>query len=803
MTDANKHLCLDLIHAESEEEVVDAMRRAGCWEDQQTWRRFGDIENNFSTIGNQQGDPVAALVEKLINSIDARLTGECLANGIDPEDQGTAPPNSESAVRRFFSSPLDEWTDQKLLAEARQIVVIASGARPSEGNPTLSVVDQGEGQAPDAFPDTFLSLNSSNKLRIPFVQGKFNMGGTGALQFCSDRHNLQLIVSRRRPGIESHVHGVRDAEWGFTVIRRIDPSDGMRSSVYEYLAPSGAIPSFESETLPILPEERPQRGKRALPNGAESRWGTLLKLYEYQLGGDRSSIIGRTGLIRRVEAMIPRATLPLRFVETRYQTNGGMTAFGVEQRLEREKDEVLESGFPVSGEISVEGVRLAVRAYAFKGDAVKTCRPAATKAVVFLVNGQTHASFGTQFFSRKAVRKSYIARDLFVSVDCTPLTGRAREDLFLNSRDRMREGPLRERIESELASFLRDHNELTLLNQTRREALLDQKLAEQDSANNQIASEMLRHDRQLRQLLLDGGAIAPETGPAPVNAEFAGKRFPSYFDLKRPKPKEGIGEFEVARGSRILLEFETDAVDGYFSRKSSPGRWVIRDPESGEDLTGEFSSRGPSSGHWSCWSSSLSSRYDVGEDVLIEVAVDDDDLAHMEPFVSWIQLHIKASSQVNTPRPPRPPRAGLRLPDVTQVWEHEADGRLTWDAMRAKGIPFDRDTVVEVLESDDSQKPNSYDIFLNMDNVHLDRRRRRGDVDVATLNALWQNSFILLSLSMLADHSRYSEDDSAQQRLEEEPNNFVFRNSRSIAPVVAALHDILAQLNTTPEIDPN
>ena len=47
---------------------------------------------------------------------------------------------------------------------------------PQAGRPCLTVADQGEGQTPDTFPDTFMSIQRNNKLRIPFVQGKFNMG---------------------------------------------------------------------------------------------------------------------------------------------------------------------------------------------------------------------------------------------------------------------------------------------------------------------------------------------------------------------------------------------------------------------------------------------------------------------------------------------------------------------------------------------------------------------------------------------------------------------------------------------------
>jgi hypothetical protein len=81
----------------------------------------------------------------------------------------------------------------------------------------------GEGQTPRDVPGTFMSLNKSNKLRIPFVQGKFNMGGTGVLRFCGIR-NLQLVVTRRDPAIVGAQPSDPDALlWSFTVVRRDDP----------------------------------------------------------------------------------------------------------------------------------------------------------------------------------------------------------------------------------------------------------------------------------------------------------------------------------------------------------------------------------------------------------------------------------------------------------------------------------------------------------------------------------------------------------------------------------------------------
>jgi hypothetical protein len=99
--EATKVLCLALITADSEQAVIDLLTEAGFWEDESAWRYYGDYENNYNTIGNQQSRPDAALVEKLVNSVDARLMSECLVRGIDPEGPD-APASIVEAVATFF-----------------------------------------------------------------------------------------------------------------------------------------------------------------------------------------------------------------------------------------------------------------------------------------------------------------------------------------------------------------------------------------------------------------------------------------------------------------------------------------------------------------------------------------------------------------------------------------------------------------------------------------------------------------------------------------------------------------------------
>src|SRR5439155_4292832 len=131
------------------------------------------------------------------------------------------------------------WSNDKRTETARSLTLVATGAGAKSGNPCFTISDCGEGQTPERMPDTFLSLTKSNKLRIPFVQGKFNMGGTGVFEFCGKR-NLQLVLSRRNPALVGQSGSSSDFKWGFTIVRREDPEGNRWSSIYTYLAPLGA-----------------------------------------------------------------------------------------------------------------------------------------------------------------------------------------------------------------------------------------------------------------------------------------------------------------------------------------------------------------------------------------------------------------------------------------------------------------------------------------------------------------------------------------------------------------------------------
>src|SRR5574341_1507356 len=150
-----------LLRAEDESDVDEFLRRAGYGlENESAWLPLGGVENNFSTVGNQQTEATAALVEKIINGIDASLMAECFKGNIDPE-AANAPVTMSAAVEKFFNvreGLLVNLGAQQRTELAKRLHVVAVG---DKANPCYLIIDGGEGQTPQAFPDTFLSLNKS------------------------------------------------------------------------------------------------------------------------------------------------------------------------------------------------------------------------------------------------------------------------------------------------------------------------------------------------------------------------------------------------------------------------------------------------------------------------------------------------------------------------------------------------------------------------------------------------------------------------------------------------------------------
>ena len=80
-----KALFFKFYNSQNEQELHEVVESDKLLQNQENWHPLGDMENNYSVVENQQSSPIAALVEKLTNSIDAMLMKKSYENSIDPK----------------------------------------------------------------------------------------------------------------------------------------------------------------------------------------------------------------------------------------------------------------------------------------------------------------------------------------------------------------------------------------------------------------------------------------------------------------------------------------------------------------------------------------------------------------------------------------------------------------------------------------------------------------------------------------------------------------------------------------------
>ena len=818
----NNELCLKLIHADHDEEVLQILQDAGYWENDEVWRPLGDNYSNASVVHNQQGSPLGAFVEKLTNSVDAILIGECRRAGIDPESN-QAPSSMREAIAQFIQGrdAQEIGPDDGLLVNfeskgvditeiAKRIYVVATGYQPpSSGSNapaekqkshvmTLSVVDMGEGQSPSNFGETFMTLTGSNKNTVRFTQGQWGMGGTGALPYCSDPNRFQILVSRRHPELLDSDALEEDKNWGFSVIRLRKPRENEKIPVYEYLCPGyvrdenlGQVLECDLETLPLQPTE--SGVDKAFDT--EVSHGTLMKLIDYHFKGSQvgtSSILLSSGLMTSIDTAFPNAVLPFRLFEGRHyrSASNAVNVTGVLSRLALSAAEgTLEEGFPLSWELDVSGQPVSVKVIVFKpAKGIQDCQKQTDRKrymnfpLIYSVNGQEHSHEKAGFFNRKPLQSSmaYVKHTLGIVVDLSSISPDARDQIFMASRDRMRESAFKEDLQSILLRNIDEDQTLRDLNRKRGKEFATSKATDPAGANEVLKKLLRSGDNRLSELLATGGVLKSALGDGDSfvgEEEYDGKPHPSFFHFEKNKTTKLSREAEAGRRSRI--PFLTDAENGYFTRPSYPGKRSVK------EVNGHIQS--------GSWGSLHNGQVEYVLEPFDEDQVDKKfnyefeitDETMMKPLSCSLELVIVPKR--NTPSgesPPPPPRKGpkLQMPDIKKgshddSYEDKEDSAVTYfDSWN------DKTALIYIPD------PDNPVFFYNVDNKYLLSEKfasaNRKDPEVT------ENQFslglALLSLVLVED----LQDGEEEVDLPAEVKKY----SEAIAPALIPLIDALSTI---------
>lgn len=554
-----------LYFSPTEEEVEEVIKQNPNVFKDENWFPLGGNENMFGIVRNQQSSPIAALVEKVTNSIDAILTKKCLETGVYP-DSIEAPKSMEEAINLFYPDYKNWDLKQKRRKQSEEIQILADGP---PRNTSVIIYDNGEGQHPEKFEDTFLSLVRGNKINIQFVQGKYNMGGSGALVFCGKRR-FQLIASKRYDNT---------GNFGFTLIRQRKISESgtnRRSSHFEYLKIDNQIPNFPITDLDLK------------LHGRNFETGSIIKMYSYQFPTGYSGFA--QDLNQSLNEFLFEPVLPLLTVDNkeRYPNNKvlELDLFGLKRRLEEAQSDYIDTYFSEEYVDELFG-KAKVTCYVFKPKTekqdVKKSREIIRSrffknnmSVMFSINGQVHGSYTTEFISR-TLKLNLLKDYLLIHVDCTEMDPDFREELFMASRDRLKDALEANALREYLGKKLRK-SELDEINRKRKESI---GLENEDTTEliKSFAKNLPKNSDLFKLLqntlkLEEKKEEKKDRKPAPQKPKteikpFLPQRFPSMFQLHNKK--EGINIISLPKNGEKTIKFDTDVANDYFDRSEDSG----------------------------------------------------------------------------------------------------------------------------------------------------------------------------------------------------------------------------------------
>ena len=581
----SKKLCLELLAAESEANVQEIVGSVPEMSDDRNWQPLDKRDTNFNITSNQASDGGKALTELMTNMVDAVLMKHAYQKGIDP--RGKHAPRTmykavDSLIKNLRGGKLinldsnDPWLRD--FAQNNLVIGITGAKSKSEGFPCFTFVDNGEGQVPKEFENTFLSLSKGNKKDIDFVQGKYNMGSSGVLRYCG-RHWFKLIISRRYDG-KSH--------WGWTLMRR-RPSDDHSMPVAEYfILNRKEIPSFDSD---VLYPFHTMGGKRY--DGVMRKTGTVVKLFDYQVGSKSLDVRRSRAILNEnlVETILPFRLLDFR--QSPAKNRGENRAEGVDPRpfygmefllLRSHKEEGIagEEEITNGDKISIGIVndpelgRVSISAIQLKKDLPGWLKPNNSNNRVFhAVNGQVQYKQSRGYIAQRCGFPALKDR-IVVIVDASNLSFRAHNDVWKGDREHISRTIVGEKYLDKVTTVIKESTALKELQKTIAQQELD---SASKVESNELLQKLIASDRTFADLLLRReptislpASDRKDPSSGSDRGKWNGGKYSPTFVRLEERRRDKI---EIPINSTRPVSARTDAENGYLDRTDNPGRVII------------------------------------------------------------------------------------------------------------------------------------------------------------------------------------------------------------------------------------
>lgn len=726
-----KQLFKEFYFAQTEDDVDKIVNTHSNIFKSENWLPLGEDENYFAVIENQQSTPIAALIEKITNSIDAVLMKKCLEARIDPKSN-QAPKSMHEARTMFFPNYRDWDLATFRNKQAENIQILADGPKR---NTSLIIYDNGEGQHPEEFESTFLSLLRGNKKEIHFVQGKYNMGGSGAIVFCGKKR-YQLIGSKRYDNT---------GEFGFTLIREHPLSKAevsvKKNTWYEYLKIDGKIPAFQADRQNLRLYNRP------------FTTGTIIKLYSYDLPSGISDI--SRDLNQSINEYLFEPVLPVYTIEKeeRYpESSLRRGLYGLKRRLEQEDNKYVEESFSKEFNDALFG-KMKVTCYVFRTkiddrsvkETKETIRREFFKnrmSVLFSVNGQVHGHYTSEFITR-SLKLNILKEYLLIHVDCTNMNYDFRKELFMASRDRLKGGEETRALRNFLAEKLIKDGHLVEIQKRRKDSIAVDSEDTKDLLKS-FAQNFSRNEELLKLLEQTLNLDLPPKGNQKRNTDnstkkkqskkeqepFNPQRFPALFK-RRVQGKKDKEVVTIPFGGEKTIFFDTNVENNYFDRIEEPGELKItildfktNETEGGDapgkvDRIDDVFNVGKSSPQNGTIKIHLNPKEEVsvGDEAKIKVSLGSPTGEFEEIF--WVKVSEPKASPQPSPRSEKKETPSLGLPDLKFAYKEEKqerNGELTWEQVAlATGEEMDHGTVMYPMVNGEKLEA----VYINMDSTVL------------------------------------------------------------------------------------
>jgi hypothetical protein len=673
---SSQDAAIKLKDADSPDEVEEILE-SGFFNNAE-WMALGGMENNYGVVENQAGAPVPALMELIVNSYDAQLMKGFheLAGTTDPDPETDDLPEFESQAEAR-EELLDQGEDK--------VTLRADGFKPSEKEIiNFTVIDNGCGQPPERFEDTFLGLLDPGKYKqdYPFLQGQYGMGSAAVLQFCKYKFICSAAASD-------------SGDWSWSIIRQNKDRDR-----YEYLTIGGEVPTFEG----------------SIENKV---YGSFVKAYDYRLNVTKTTIAGDKRFQKRLERFLVDPPLPLNLHDTRYSDGFAERQTGGLRSRIHQYEELLEESYSTT--YNFDNERLGIReieVFTFKdNDEIEklleedqiTVRNKnrfvgggehRDMAVLYTVNGQTHGNEGQSFLTNRC-KKPRVGTDTLVLVDCSDLAGTDMVDLFQPTRDRVKRSEIGNSLREGTKNAIEEDEWLIEEEERRRKRLASD---ESDEILDESLQSILEEDPDL-QRFFESGDKATADVPAEEEAPYNPPQFPDTFEIIETYDPSGDHEFhDLEEDGQFSLEVPVNRTRQVRFYLNAPNDYLT------DDGQGELRIRPTTDAvKWSNLNRGVltlgitaPTDYNKGDVItlILNITRPDDN-----PLSQRVKVEFAGEQETTTTEGGDPPEptgsAGLSLPKINRVKQED------WSDHE-----FDEHDIVRIATAGDSI--SDMDIYVNI-----------------------------------------------------------------------------------------